>query len=180
MKLNKIVLAVVMGMASAAHAAPSNQGSGTVKFTGSIIDAPCSITPDSQNQEVSFGQLSNAALKKGGKTSSRAFTIDLQDCTFEGADAKNKVSVTFTGDASKANSDLLAMGGGLASGASIAITEANGTLIPLGKASKATELQSTSGLQQLQFASYVQGDGASATIVEGDFNSIANFTLAYN
>ena len=48
MKLNKLMLATVIAFASAsvAHAA-SNQGSGKVTFTGEIIDAPCSVAPES-------------------------------------------------------------------------------------------------------------------------------------
>lgn len=182
MKLNKIMLAaaISVGMVSMANAAvPADQGHGVVRFQGSIIDAPCSITPETADQKVDFGQISNAALQKGGKTAPKPFTIDLENCSFDGANAKNKVTVTFTGDASAANPDLLAMNG-TASGASIAITEANGTLIPLGKDSKATELMNTPSLQQLQFSSYVQGDGASAAINVGDFESIANFKLSYN
>lgn len=182
MKLNKVMLATVvaMGMVSMANAAaPVDQGHGKVTFKGSIIDAPCSITPETVDQTVDFGQVSNAALKDGNRTAPKPFTIDLENCTFEGDNAKNKVTVTFTGDASAVNPDRLGITG-TASGASVAITEANGTPIKLGQPSNAVELMNTPSLQQLQFSSYLQGDGASAEIKEGDFTAIANFTLAYN
>lgn len=45
MQLTKLVWAFGMGAAVlAGQAQASDQGHGTVKFTGSIIDAPCSIT----------------------------------------------------------------------------------------------------------------------------------------
>lgn len=39
----------------------ADQGHGTVTFTGSIIDAPCSIAPESIDQTVNLGQISNVA-----------------------------------------------------------------------------------------------------------------------
>jgi type 1 fimbria pilin len=184
MKLNKIMLATVvamgMGMVSMANAAvPTDQGHGKVTFKGSIIDAPCSITPETADQTVDFGPLGNASLMNGGKSAPKPFSIDLENCVFTGDKAKNKVTVTFTGDASAADPDMLGVTG-TASGISVALTEFNGTKLKLGEASKATDLLNTPSVQQLKFSSYVQGDGASSTITEGDFRAIANFTLAYN
>jgi type 1 fimbria pilin len=182
MKLNKTLLAaaVVFGMSSLAHA---DQGHGKVTFTGAIIDAPCSISPESADQTVDLGQISNVALKDGGKSTPRNFSIDLENCVFSGKDAKNKVSATFTGIESASNNGLLGITG-TASGASVAITDGSGALIKLGQPTKAQALQD--GRNSLSFAAYMQGDqgdgeeGASATIVEGDFQSVADFTLAYN
>ncbi len=67
MKLNKLMLAtaIAFSTASVAHAAPTpNQGSGTVTFSGEIIDAPCSITPDSVDQTVPMGQISSRIRPK--------------------------------------------------------------------------------------------------------------------
>jgi type 1 fimbria pilin len=176
MKVNKYMLVMVaaFGMSSLAHA---DQGHGKVTFTGAIIDAPCSISPDSVDQTVELGQISNVALKDGGKSTPRNFSIDLENCVFSGEDAKNKVSATFTGMESAANNGLLGITG-TASGASVAITDGSGALIKLGQATKDQALQN--GNNTLSFAAYMQGDGASATIVEGDFQSVADFTLAYN
>ncbi|VTR59918.1 Fimbria A protein precursor [Serratia fonticola] len=98
MKLNKIMMAAViaLGVSSVAHAAVKDQGHGKVTFTGSIIDAPCSITPDSIDQTIELGQISKVALKDGGKSTPRNFSIDLENCEV-GKDNNNKVTVTFTG-----------------------------------------------------------------------------------
>ncbi|WP_337048367.1 type 1 fimbrial protein [Serratia liquefaciens] len=178
MKLNKIMLAAAMtfGMATAVQAADA--GHGKVTFTGSIIDAPCSISPDSIDQTVELGQISNAALAGGGRSTPRNFSIDLENCVFTGAAAKNKVSVTFTGMESATTAGLLGITG-TARGASVAITSGDGQVIKLGTPTKAQELQN-SPTQTLSFAAYVQGDAASAAITEGDFQSVADFTLAYN
>ncbi|MGP2706387.1 fimbrial protein, partial [Serratia marcescens] len=80
MKLNKIMLTAVLafGVSSLAHAA--DQGHGKVTFTGSIIDAPCSISPETVDQTVDMGQVSNVALKNGGKSAPRQFDIKLEQC----------------------------------------------------------------------------------------------------
>ncbi len=177
MNLNKTMLALTMvfGVSSMAHAA--DQGHGKVTFSGSIIDAPCSINPNSIDQTVELGQISKVALQGGGKSTPRNFTIDLENCSFGTPAAKNKVQVTFTGMESAANNGLLGITG-TAKGASVAITEGDGQVIKLGKPTKAHVLQD--GKNTLSFSAFMQGDGASAAISEGDFQAIADFTLAYN
>ncbi|RYC43418.1 fimbrial protein [Pectobacterium zantedeschiae] len=179
MKLNKTILAtlVAVGMsASFAHAA--DQGHGKVTFTGSVIDAPCSITPESVDQTVGLGQISSAALKNGGKSQPRNFSIGLENCSFGSPESKNKVAVTFTGMESATSKGLLGVTG-TAKGASVAITSGDGKVIELGKPTTAQVLQE--GSNTLSFAAYVQGDsGDKAVISEGSFQSVADFTLAYN
>jgi type 1 fimbria pilin len=172
MKLNRIMMVAVVafGMSSLAHAA-KDQGHGKVVFSGSIIDAPCSIAGNGE-QTVELGQISNVLLKNGGQSTSRDFKIELEGCVIsDGVDAKNKVTVSFNGEVG-AVADRL--GTGL--GASIVITDVNGP-IKLATASKPQLLQN--GDNTLNFAAYLQGDGASATITEGAFSTTANFTLAY-
>jgi len=182
MKLNKIMLAAVIafGATSMAHAA--DQGHGKVTFTGAIIDAPCSISPESSDQTVELGQISNVALKNGGQSNPRPFSIDLENCSFEADDEgnpqKNKVAVTFTGMESSSVDGLLGITG-TAKGAAVAITDGAGDVIKLGQPTKDQVLQN--GNNTLQFSAYLQGASASeASIVPGDFQAVADFTLAYN
>ncbi|HAT5000941.1 type 1 fimbrial protein [Serratia marcescens] len=182
MKLNNIMMAaaVAFGLSSTAFAA--DQGHGKVTFTGAIIDAPCSINPDSVDQTVELGQISKVALLSGGKSTPRNFSVDLENCTFEkdagGAPLKNKVALTFTGMESQANNGLLGITG-TAKGASVAITDGSGAVIKLGQPTKTQELQN--GNNTLSFSAYLQGDTASgAVLTEGDFQAVADFTLAYN
>lgn len=177
MKVNKTIMAaaVIFGMSSLAHAA--DQGHGKVTFTGSIIDAPCSIAPESIDQTVELGQISNAALKDNGHSMPKNFDIKLEGCSFGQPTAKNKVQVTFTGMESAAGNGLLGITGN-AKGASVAITQSDGQIIKLGKPTKEQALQD--GNNTLTFAAYMQGDGASTDVVEGDFQAVADFTLAYN
>ncbi|EKS6735760.1 fimbrial protein [Enterobacter ludwigii] len=179
MKLNKIMVAAVMSLGVSSFAF-AEQGSGKVTFTGSIIDAPCSISPESVDQTVELGQISNVALKNGGKSEPRPFSIDLENCSFEsaaeGGVQKNKVTVTFTG--MESSDGLLAITG-TAKGAGIAITDGAGEVISLGQPTTPQTLQQ--GKNTLSFAAYMQGDTKQgAVITEGSFQSVADFTLAYN
>ncbi|CAM3997524.1 fimbrial protein [Serratia silvae] len=186
MKLNKIMLAAVMafGISSVAQAAVVDQGSGKVTFTGSIIDAPCSISPKTSDQTVELGQISKFELKNGGKSSPRNFTVDLENCDL--SEGKNKVTLTFTsaGSTSTADSGLLGITGH-AKGASIAITDGAGSLIKLGTKSNPQQLQD--GNNTLNFSAYLQGhtaatgEGAAPVepVTEGKFQAVADFTLAY-
>ena len=177
MKLNKLMLAtaIAFSTASVAHAAPTpNQGSGTVTFSGEIIDAPCSITPDSVDQTVPMGQISSRILAKEGKSSAEPFSIELKDCALN--TVKN-VKVTFTGTPDAVNSKLLALSGS-ASGAGIVIyDQLHAKEVELGTATDGQGLNE--GNNALKFAAYLQGNSASGAVVPGQFTSVANFTLAY-
>ncbi|NDO83189.1 fimbria A protein [Citrobacter sp. NCU1] len=172
MKKIAIAVAMVSGMAmGVVHAA--DQGHGTVTFIGSIIDAPCSISPDSVDQTVKLGEVSSVALKNNGTSKPQAFDIKLEQCD---TTTLKSVQATFTGAPSSGNPDLLGITG-TAKGASIAITNGSGEVITLGSPSPAQTLQD--GNNTLAFSAYLQGDGASATIVPGSFQSVADFTLSY-
>lgn len=174
MKLNKTLVAIAMtlGMTSMAHA--DDVGHGKVKFSGSIIDAPCSIAPGSEDQTVPLGQISRSLLSGGGHSKAEQFSIELQNCAVE--EGKNKVQVTFGGLQAGENKSLLAINGS-ATGAGVAITQ-EGIPIELGKATKIQSV--TEGNTTLSFAAYVQGSGASEDITEGEFQSEASFILTYS
>ncbi|MFI8416758.1 fimbrial protein [Serratia sp. NPDC078593] len=172
MKLNKIMTAavLVLGASSIAHAA--NQGQGTVNFKGAIIDAPCSINPESVDQTVDLGQVSKVALKDGGRSTRKEFQIQLENCEIE--KDKSNVTLTFTG---VENSEGLLAINGTAKGASIALTDTKGTPIKLGTETKPEKV--LEGKTILRFGAYLQGDGASAAITPGEFTSVADFTMSY-
>ena len=179
MKLTNIALATVLslGMVSLANA---DAGSGKVKFEGKIIDAPCSIAPESIDQTKSFGQVANVELVNGGKSTNVVnFDIKLQGCDIS---SKNKVQVTFAGPnggATGTTNTLLAITG-VAKGASIAMFDGSNQPITLGTATTVQNL--IAGNNTLSFTAFLQGHaGTTLTdIVEGDFTSTTNFTMAYN
>jgi len=175
MEMNKTFCAAMMAL-SMASVAQADEGHGKVTFTGSIIEAPCSINPDSTEQVIPLGQIASITLKDGGTSLPRPFQINLENCSF---DTASTVTTTFSG-AEGANG-LLGMTG-TAKGASIAITDGTGAVVKLGVASQGQKLQQ--GQNTLSFAAYLKGDGKDAdgkdiALVPGEFQSIADFTLAY-
>lgn len=177
MKINIIALLLSAGFVANSFAAIQDQGKGQIKFTGSIIDAPCSITPDTSNQNIYLGQVSSVALKDGGKSTPVSFQIDLEKCdttTLKG------VQATFTGPQSAGNADLLGITGS-AKGASIAITDGAGTPIKFGTPTAKQLIMN--GSNSLSFSAYLQGDtaaeGGATEIVPGEFSSIVNYALSY-
>lgn len=173
MKMNKLVLAtaLVLGGSAIAHAA--DQGHGKVTFTGSIIDAPCTIAPESVDQTVDLGQVSNVALKDGGRSTPRQFEIKLEQC--DTATYKT-VTTTFDGKSSAASPDRLGIIG-TASGASVGIQDLASNPIKLGTATPQQALND--GNNTLRFSAYLQGDGQSVDIVPGDFTAVTDFKLSY-
>lgn len=183
--MKKLLLAAMIASAFAGAAvakedtgsggsATTNQGSGTVTFTGSIIDAPCSIDAESADQIVELGSISNVALQAdngAGKSRPKNFQIKLTECSV--ATGKS-VQTTFTG-VEGVNGHLAVSG--QAKGAGIVLEDLDGKVLKLGSPSALAKLQN--GDNQLQFSAYMQGDGDSKSIVPGDFKAVADFRLSY-
>lgn len=185
MKVNTLagaIMAIALAATSAGvMAADKDQGKGVITFKGTIIDAPCSIAQESQFQTIEMGQVANVALKNGGKSTPTNFKIQLLGCDLG---SLKSATATFTGSPAS-NPDLLAIRG-TASGASLAIADHNGELIKLGSESSAQTL--SDGDNFLSYSAYLQGDtlpgvggaeGTSAEITPGEFETFANFKLAY-
>lgn len=149
-----------------------NQGNGTVNFVGAIIDAPCSIAPESVDQTINMGQVANATLDTYGESAPQNFDIKLEGCALETA---KSVDVTFTGVADNTAKDELQLQG-FAKGAAIKMKNMfSGEDIVLGKATSFDGL--VDGSNKLSFsAKLVKTTG---DIVPGDFTATTNFVLAY-
>jgi len=181
MKLNKIMIATLMAMGVSSFSYAADQGHGKVNFKGSIIDAPCTVHPDSIDQTVDLGQVSNRVLADGGKSELRPFSIKLENCDFGTPAAKNKVTTTFNGVVAPETNNKLLNISGSASGAGVGIQSYQGEDVVMGKPTSAVELAGN-GDNELKFSGYLQGlssDSAAVAIVPGDFTAVANFQLAY-
>lgn len=185
MKLNKLTTAVFLslGLASFGANAQVVSNNGSVTFTGSIIDAPCSISADTVHQDVELGAISQSMLEGEGQSTPTPFTIKLENCAFE-ADAgagggsarlNNGVSITFTGRPNDTNTSLLALDGD-AAGAGVVLTDGLQKVISLGNATPLGEL--TQGTNNIKFYAYLKG--ADKTVTTGEFTSTASFTLDYD
>jgi len=173
-------LAVAGVLSQAAFAAD-----GTINFTGEIVDAPCSISPNSQNLTVPLGKVSRTAFDGatagtavvGKKATPAKFKIDLLGC---GATAKG-ATVTFSGTADLDDATNLRLanagqvGVGSASGVAIELGDSAGTKIALGSPSGVYVLGL--GDNSLNFqAAYV---ATKTAVTTGPANSVAQFTVAY-
>lgn len=175
MKINKSIIALGLGLtlSTSAFAANPNQGSGQVHFKGEIIEAPCSITPDTADQTVDMGKIATSVLASGGRSDSFPFQIDLKNCTTE---TYQSVTTTFNGP-NAGDEYPTALGiEGQAKNAAIFLTNAGGKDIELGQATAPFDL--VDGSNTLNFSSYMKGF-TSANATPGEFTATANFVLAY-
>ncbi|MGT3828655.1 fimbrial protein, partial [Enterobacter kobei] len=120
----------------------AGQGSGKVTFTGSIINAACSISPESIDQTVDLGEIAIKDLIDADKKSTaRNFDITLENCVLDDETAANTVSVVFSGQGANFNPEILGITG-TASGAGVAIAEQNSGdgYLPLGSESSKLNL----------------------------------------
>ncbi|HEA3131736.1 TPA: fimbrial protein [Aeromonas hydrophila] len=169
------VVAMGMGMASFANAAPG--GNGTVTFVGSIVDAPCSIAPESLDQTVNLGAVSNAVLEANGRSTPVPFQIQLEDCQLPAAGTPSTVTVTFTGAASTLPGITNKLGMiGTAAGAYIDINTVDGASVDLNQASDARTF--AAGPNTLSFMASLASP-AGTTVTPGSFQVPANFVLNY-
>ncbi|OZI58532.1 fimbrial protein [Bordetella genomosp. 1] len=168
----KLALAAAIGLASQGAFADD----GTIDFIGEIVDAPCSIAPESQNLVVPLGKVSKAELSAAGKKSTPAvFKIKLLNC---GASAKG-ATVTFNGATDATVKDTLSVTAGKvsgsgASGVAVELQDSSGAKIPVGAPSN--EYALNVGDNPLVFkAVYV----ATAAATPGAADATAQFTVTY-
>lgn len=176
MKLNKISLAALLALSAISTAQAAN----TIKWTGTVAEASCSIQDGSADQDLSLGLISIKALDAGTIEPS-PFSIQLTGCAFKAGTLPtdpvtlNNVKVTFNGNESLGTPGALSLGNEV-QGASLQLMENDGTSILLGKAAKPVKLEE--GSNTLRFKAQVVKD-AGGTLVGGNIAAQANFQLAY-
>ncbi|MFQ2724945.1 fimbrial protein [Aeromonas caviae] len=178
MKANKILVAMGVGsmLLCGSAVAAGGAGSGKVTFNGEIINAPCSVAPESVDQVVEMGQISTKELANGGESNSKPFSIKLLNCEISDKDA---VKVTFSGAKDPVEPTLLVIGGGDAAGAGIKMTAPGGDPIELGTPTAAFGL--VNGDNELTFSAVLKGYAKQDTkpLKAGAFTAVTNFTLSY-
>lgn len=171
MKSALVSMFMLAGSASMVQAAGAGQG--TVTFEGAIIEAACSIAPESVDQTVGLGQVAKSQLEAGGASQPEPFKIRLVGC--DTTTLKN-VTTTFTGGSSRDVPGALGIVG-TASGDGIMMRDASGTQIVLGTPTAPQIIQD--GTNDLQFGAYLQGSATPDAVKPGEFTAITNFSLAY-
>ncbi|HAW1202394.1 TPA: type 1 fimbrial protein [Escherichia coli] len=181
MRMIKTVMAAAVAatlVSFGAHAA--DQGTGTVTFTGKIVDAPCSIAPESVNQTVEMGNISSSAIRNGS-AQVKTFNIRLEGCDLQKYNADGSavtdgtwsgVKVTFNGAAADAGNQYL----GVADNVGIELTQGGK---PLTIGTPADKLVLQGGNQTLSFGAQVKAVDKTKAIPLTSFNTVANFAVAY-
>lgn len=180
----KVLLAVAMAAIVSGSAFADGQGSGKIKFKGVVIDAPCSIAPDSVDKEVDLGEVTTAVINANKKSTAVPVDINLENCQLDDpADETDtpvtKVDVTFTSAATDAT-DTSLMSNTYASGAQnvgVRLLDNNEANITLGSA-QTVDLLSGSTTQTLHFKALMEvAQGKTATA--GQVEATANYVLMY-
>lgn len=182
-----IAASLMMGFVSLANAAGMNTG--TVTFTGTIEDSPCSIVVGDEHQTVNLGHIGTGSLLGGGQSSAVDFHIGLENCAF-GTETTMSTVFSAAGNESTANKGNVALMGanGEMAGSSIVLATYKGARIALGDADSqalvmaaAGESETAKGLakQTLNFKAWVKGDDSATTIDTGEFSSVVNFAISY-
>jgi len=173
--MKKVIFALSAMAAISSSAFAANSGDGTVKFTGEIVDAPCVIATDSQNQEVVLGQVKKSVFTgKGVKSTAKPFQIKLEDCDISD---KTKVNVSFSGVGDTDDATLVSVSteAGAATGVGIGIYDNTNTLVAMNTGKSMTTL--SAGQTVLYYtASYVSSKDAVTT---GYGNAEVDFNLSY-
>ncbi|MFU9137967.1 fimbrial protein [Erwinia tasmaniensis] len=171
MKKKIYALALLTTLSGVAHAAD-----GTIQFKGEIIDTACTVSPQSANQIVTMGQVSDKAFRAAGDTASAtAFYIDLANCPASAQSA----SVKFDGSPYEGDNTTLALTetDGAATGVGIQIRNADNSPLPLFTRSQSITL-TESKTNRLNFSAvYI---AKASTVTAGPADATATFSVVYN
>ncbi|EIR8111970.1 long polar fimbria major subunit LpfA, partial [Salmonella enterica subsp. enterica serovar Kentucky] len=138
--MKKVVFALSALAVVSTSAFAAESGDGTIKFTGEIVDAPCVVSTDSQNQEVVLGQVKKNIFKAiGDKSVSKPFQIKLEDCDIT---SQTKVNVSFAGVGDADDATLVSVNteAGAATGVGIGIYDNANKLVEMNTGKSTTTL----------------------------------------
>ncbi|WP_258806422.1 fimbrial protein [Hafnia paralvei] len=175
--MNKLILSTCIAgcMASSTWAADpvgADFGHGTLHFTGSVINSPCSIAPGDEDINVPLGQVANKILEAGaGYSQTQPITIHLQNCDLVKRDNVpsgttghvnypefSKVVVHFAGSADAKNAGLYA-NTGTAQGVGIRLIDTMSGNVALEANNPAAGYSLTAGDNILKFGARLEKNG---------------------
>nr|WP_312847931.1 fimbrial protein [Serratia proteamaculans] len=166
-------LLLTLLMTAGAQAATTDN----LRFDGTLVADPCELDPKTTDISLDFGTVVDKYLYLNTRTHSKPITIRLLGCDLS---LGKTVSLTFKGTESVALPGLLAVNAGGAGGIAIGMELADGTSLPINKATPLMAL--TKDTTTLTLMNYVQGEPAAIKehqIVTGDFTAVATFALDY-
>lgn len=151
---------------------------GTINFTGTILDAACTVDPGSVTQTIPLGTVNKADfIVAGDVVSSSPITITVGSCD----PAITRIAARFEGPLADGNTQLLGLTPGGATGVGIGIYESDGsTLIPMSTKSVGIAAPADAATANLNFIAKYVATAANVGITTGAANAVATFTLDYN
>lgn len=136
-----------------------NFGGGTISFTGSVTEAPCSIPPGESSQTIDLGSVSNKQLMtpNGPGSSPVSIKINLKNCDLGTDNKYTKASLKFLED-----------------GHIDSTGKNKGLLVTRGSSNVAVQLLNTSGTTPIDFTSdATMKPGTEVTLVNGADSTIS-------
>ncbi|ATM01211.1 fimbrial protein [Aeromonas sp. CA23] len=140
-----------------------------------MIDAPCSIAPESVDQTIQMGEIATSLLEKKGSSPLRPFEIHLENCDISTA---MSATVTFNGVPSGHRGTSFALNGGGAGGSLALVNKNSGAEIVVGQPTKVADL--VNGDRHLKFgAKIVREVEDRSDILPGEFDVSSDFVMTY-
>ena len=188
MKTNKIILSalVAAGMMSGLAAMPAMAaaGDGTLNFTGSVVDAACTVAPDSKNMTVDFGTIGLVAFQNNSYPfgiNNKSIKIELTNCP----STISSAAVAIVGNSVPVfgyDGEGLAVDEGAGSAKDVAImfagTDGHVALYVNGPSSAAVPL--TEGVNTIIVSAGLKvRDGVSANASAGTISATAQYNIVY-
>ncbi|MBF4180418.1 fimbrial protein [Lelliottia nimipressuralis] len=182
-KKNVFLLAIVAtGMMSGLAAMPAMAaGDGTLNFSGSVIDAACTVAPDSKNMTVDFGTVGLAAFTKSAYpygSNSKTINVNLLDCPATISSAV--VKITGKGQSVKNQGTNLATdtGAGAAQGVAVMFATINDSVV-IQVNGEGKTYNINEGDNTLKFIAYVTPIDNTANVTAGTITATAQYTIVY-
>ncbi|QGH61989.1 fimbrial protein [Serratia proteamaculans] len=177
---------IAMGMIMTACAAYSSatlaaaDGTGTIKFTGTITDSTCVVTAGdgtTPNFDIKMGTIAKADLSGGvGRTAgAHSLIVNLSECPAD----LTKASVRFAGENDLVDTKMLSLtqDEGVATGVAIQFTDEKYTPLVLGQ-TPTNSIAIVEGKASLPY--YARYIATKDTVTSGPANSTASYTVVYN
>lgn len=182
--MKKQVLAIIAasfiaGTAFTAQAASTTLtvSGGTIQFMGSVVNAPCSVSADSEHGIVILDQVTLDSMGVKGETSgqAKAFNISLENCDVT---TYTNATVTFHGQSSPDQAGVLAntAGSGAAKGVALQLFGPDGNKLNVEKESSKQILSTGTNKIPMSVDYVTTADAATAGAVE----SVATFQVTYS
>ncbi len=149
---------------------------GQVNYSGAVVSAPCSVSIDSQNQQVTMGQIrADMFTSIGSWSESDAFTIKLEDCVSALAPT---AGVLFKGVTSGKDPQVFTVGygQGSAKGIGIGIFDSHENLI-VPNSAPITFTTLIDGNNTMSFSARYRS--IDTTVLAGSANVTINFEMDY-